>query len=225
MRRLAGMGLINPDGRKSPIADPRQWLEFWDDLGPCQASLYARVSPSSKAHRKSLSSQLGYLSKKLPKSIKIKRTGQEIADGRSRRLHEPYVRDELLGLIHWAKSEIIKGKPTVIVAESPSRFIRNSLYSAETPRLPTEQDFRMLHEIADGVPLVVYSYADSIAKIRGQEQSGNRGGKPLATKKRQRAKLQPIARKLRAEGWTLMNIAKHLGKSFSTVRNWTLEGQ
>jgi hypothetical protein len=219
MRRLLGRGyflLKNGELVRSPIADPTDYLTILSDPGDSQLGIYARVSPSSKDHQKSLDGQLGYQRHKLGR-YPIANECREIADGRSHSLHERY---QFIQQLAWARSEIRAGRPTIIVAESPSRFIRNPIYSDLSPRLPTENDFQLLMEKADGVPLGVLDKNDHLAKKRGQHYSGNPGGRDWKSLVNRREKLRPQAIKLREEGYSIRQIAGRLNVPPGSVYDW-----
>jgi hypothetical protein len=121
----------------------------------------------------------------------------------------------------------------IVLFESTDRAIRPYGYNGRTDpgQQPTRFEFDLLMELADGVPLATVYDPDmdwrevkSRQTRRGQSGKDARGGRPVKTqpgdKKRCHAELEPMLRRLHAEGHSKAQLAAAFGMSENTIRNW-----
>lgn len=121
-----------------------------------------------------------------------------------------------------------------IVAESTDRYVRSAAWRSDVARRrsiePARHGLSRLIVAADGVQLATlidpdagYAAAHAAHIRRGQEMSGQTGGRPRAeSKKQRRERLRARALELRAAGMSYRGIEAQLGGevSSSTIRDW-----
>ena len=138
--------------------------------------------------------------------------------------------------------QMAKEAGAVIVTTCRNRFVRNRRYHPKhiDTHYPTVEQYQALLELAQGVPLATYMDPDASDKETrsfltkaGQAAKGRRGGRPKKTdnapgkRKRRKAVLLPMVKRLHEEGLSFRKISNHLkGKSnycdisHQTVKNW-----
>jgi DNA invertase Pin-like site-specific DNA recombinase len=132
---------------------------------------------------------------------------------------------------HDRRHEAETGVHTAVLAPCTDRFVRNMLYHSRTnpDATPTKAELCMLRNLTGGVPLLTYLNPNmpprDVTSRRtkwGQQFKGRKGGgdrKP-GWRKRRKERLQPEARRLRADGLTYRETKKRLGVSLRTVWKW-----
>lgn len=137
-------------------------------------------------------------------------------------------RPKLLRVIKLAKEH-----GAIVVAENMTRLLRHPRFHPVTaPNLQaTEGQIRELALLADGVcfyliesPELTNAQVRGREVMRGQNASGNRGGRPkrakAGAKKRRRELLMPRAKVLHEQGKSVRKIAQELGVRSSTAYDW-----
>lgn len=120
-----------------------------------------------------------------------------------------------------------------VLAETSARLIRHRIYhpNDNPDKEPTWNDLERMKSALQDVEVMTFVHPDAtLAEIkgfetkRGQEQKGNKGGRPRKAApgsiKERRLKLRPTARRLRREGFSLGKIAAQLDVPKPTIQGW-----
>jgi DNA invertase Pin-like site-specific DNA recombinase len=123
----------------------------------------------------------------------------------------------------------------IVVAATRDRFVRAVGYNGthQSDR-PTLRQYEELCELADGVTLATIippeTSPEAVRSIQvngGHQAAGNKGGRPRKKKpcppghkKRQREAQLPMALELHQQGYSLSQIANHLGRPRPTIQSW-----
>jgi len=190
------------------------------NLNPCLVVLFIRVSgPGQREHLAHVEALLRWELER--RGFEVVGVFKEIVTGSSddrRTLERAILEADRLG--------------AVLVAESADRFLRHPEFHPihHPDLLPTVFDFERLMADVGNVQLATFHHPDmpwravrSEQTKRGQQGSGNRGGRPGRgpgwTKRRRELKMSEVLR-LRGLGRSYREISDEVGIWWSTVRNW-----
>jgi hypothetical protein len=130
-------------------------------------------------------------------------------------------------------AKIAKSKGATLLAETTDRFVRSPYYHSK--RFPDararETELQELVYWADGVPMMTLLHPDasfsdvrSAQTKRGQQEKGERGGRPQRTPRRKTKQIRnAVLRKaieLWLEGESFRSIGNHVGIPHRTIGDW-----
>lgn len=132
--------------------------------------------------------------------------------------------------------EAAHGVRPIVVSETIERLLRPAFYDPQTnPNAPyLRTDFMPHRFIFQRAQFCTIVHPDALPREnhgykikRGQLAKGNSGGKPVVKRKARKAKFQPLAIKLRQQGWSFADIAEEITRQNGghrvvkkTIINW-----